>query len=89
MNVVTGREIEKYTERFDIPGSMVLSLSDQRAIWDPSRGAVAIYGTLLTSGMTLPFQPFIARFLAAAGIAPTQLAPKSYRIFFIYGIYGN
>ncbi|KAK0577614.1 hypothetical protein LWI29_035816 [Acer saccharum] len=35
---------------------------------------------MLSCGVTLPLQPFIARFLAEAQIAPAQLAPNSYRI---------
>ncbi|KAK0585393.1 hypothetical protein LWI29_027841 [Acer saccharum] len=35
---------------------------------------------MLSCGVTLPLQPFIARFLAKARIAPAQLAPNSYRI---------
>ncbi|KAK3217940.1 hypothetical protein Dsin_011910 [Dipteronia sinensis] len=55
-------------------------MSGDRAIWNPHRGAVAIYDTMLTSGVTLPLQPFIARFLAEVGIAPAQLSPNSYRV---------
>ncbi|KAK3212411.1 hypothetical protein Dsin_017117 [Dipteronia sinensis] len=73
-------EIVKYSERFDLPRSAELFLSNQRAIWNPPRGAVAIYRTMLTSGVTLPLQPFIARFLADTGIAPAQLSPNSYRV---------
>ncbi|KAK0575203.1 hypothetical protein LWI29_035401 [Acer saccharum] len=35
---------------------------------------------MLSCGVTLPLQPFIARFLAEARIASAQLAPNSYRI---------
>ncbi|KAK1554239.1 hypothetical protein Q3G72_009625 [Acer saccharum] len=51
-----------------------------RAVWNPPENVVAIYGAMLSCGVTLPFQPFIARFLAEAQIAPAQLAPNSYRI---------
>ncbi|KAK3230169.1 hypothetical protein Dsin_002050 [Dipteronia sinensis] len=57
-----------------------LFLSGQRAIWNPSWGAVAIYGAILMSGVTLPLQPFITRFLAEAGITSDQLSPNSYRV---------
>ncbi|KAK0598910.1 hypothetical protein LWI29_000673 [Acer saccharum] len=35
---------------------------------------------MLSCGVTLPLQPFIARFLAEHQIAPAQLTPNSYRI---------
>ncbi|KAK3228698.1 hypothetical protein Dsin_000579 [Dipteronia sinensis] len=78
VNVVTAQEIEKYRERFDVPWSAELFVSSQRAIWNPPRGAIAIYGAMLTSGVTLPLQPFIARFLAESGISLAQLTPNSY-----------
>ncbi|KAK4856461.1 hypothetical protein QYF36_017772 [Acer negundo] len=34
---------------------------------------------MFSCGVTLPLQPFIARFLADAELAPAQLAPNSYR----------
>ncbi|KAK3230428.1 hypothetical protein Dsin_002309 [Dipteronia sinensis] len=80
VNVVDEPELVKYNERFDLPRLVVLFLSGQHTIWNPPRGAVAIYETMLTSEVTLPFQPFIARFLAEAGIAHTQLSPNSYRV---------
>ncbi|KAK3221948.1 hypothetical protein Dsin_008973 [Dipteronia sinensis] len=55
-------------------------MSGNCAIWNPSRGAVVVYGAMLTSGVTLPHQAFIARFLTEAGIAPAQLSPNSYRV---------
>ena len=59
---------------------MVLTLPGDRAVWNPPEGAVSIYGAMFSCGVTLPLQPFIARFLAEAQIAPAQLAPNSYRI---------
>ncbi|KAK3222054.1 hypothetical protein Dsin_009079 [Dipteronia sinensis] len=56
-------------------------MSGDHAVWNPLRGAVTIYGTMLTLGVTLPLQPFIARFLAEVGIAPAQLTSNSYRIW--------
>ena len=47
---------------------------------ESSENAVAIYGAMLSCGVTLPLQPFIARFLAEAQIEPAQLAPNSYKI---------
>ncbi|KAK0585643.1 hypothetical protein LWI29_031746 [Acer saccharum] len=41
---------------------------------------------MLSCGITLPLQPFIARFLAEAKIAPAQLAPNSYRILMCLGL---
>ena len=35
---------------------------------------------MLSCGVTLPLQGFIARFLADARLSPAQLAPNSYRI---------
>ncbi|KAK0594151.1 hypothetical protein LWI29_002974 [Acer saccharum] len=55
-------------------------LPGDRAVWNPPKNTVAIYGAMLSCGVTLPLQPFIARFLAEARIAPAQLTPNSYRI---------
>ncbi|KAK0588157.1 hypothetical protein LWI29_035186 [Acer saccharum] len=80
VNVVGEGELRKYKSRFDIPDSVTLVLPGDRAVWNPPENAVAIYGAMLSCGVTLPLQPFIARFLAEAQIAPAQLAPNSYRI---------
>ncbi|KAK0606535.1 hypothetical protein LWI29_000268 [Acer saccharum] len=80
VNVVGEDELRKYKSRFDLPNSMTLMLPGDRAVWNPPENAVAIYGAMLSCGVTLPLQPFIARFLAEAQIAPAQLAPNSYRI---------
>ncbi|KAK0571838.1 hypothetical protein LWI29_022453 [Acer saccharum] len=80
VNVVGEDELRKYKSRFDIPDSVTLMLPGDRAAWNPPKNAVAIYGAMLSCGVTFPLQPFIARFLAEAWIAPTQLAPNSYRI---------
>ncbi|KAK0582276.1 hypothetical protein LWI29_023682 [Acer saccharum] len=80
VNVVGEDELHKYKSRFDIPDSVTLMLPGDRAAWNPPENAVAIYGAMLSCGVTLPLQPFIARFLVEAQIAPAQLAPNSYRI---------
>ncbi|KAK0602014.1 hypothetical protein LWI29_029601 [Acer saccharum] len=80
VNVVGEDELRKYKSRFDIPDSVTLMLPGDRAAWNPPENAVAIYGAMLSCGVTLPLLPFIARFLAEARIAPAQLAPNSYRI---------
>ncbi|KAK0582668.1 hypothetical protein LWI29_028346 [Acer saccharum] len=80
VNVVGEDELRKYKSRFDIPDSVTLMLPGDRVAWNPPKNAVAIYGAMLSCGVTLPLQPFIARFLAEAQIAPAQLAPNSYRI---------
>ncbi|KAK0600499.1 hypothetical protein LWI29_015539 [Acer saccharum] len=80
VNVVGEGELHKYKSRFDIPDSVTLMLPGDRAVWNPLENAVAIYGAMLSCGVTLPLQPFIARFLVEAQIAPAQLAPNSYRI---------
>ncbi|KAK0572343.1 hypothetical protein LWI29_030181 [Acer saccharum] len=80
VNVVGEGELRKYKSRFDIPDSVTLMLPGDRAVWNPPENAVAIYGAMLSCGVTLPLQPFIARFLTEAQIAPAQLAPNSYRI---------
>ncbi|KAK0581929.1 hypothetical protein LWI29_019678 [Acer saccharum] len=80
VNVVGEDELRKYKSRFDLPDSVTLMLPGDRAVWNPPENAVAIYGAMLSCGETLPLQPFIARFLAKAQIAPAQLAPNSYRI---------
>ena len=80
-NVVGPKEICKYKSRFDLDNDLVtLSPADGRAAWNPPLGMVAIYGAMLTSGVTLPLQTFIALFLAEAQLAPAQLTPNSYRI---------
>ena len=73
-------ELRKYKSRFDIPDSVTLMLHGDRAAWNPPENTVAIYGAMLSCGVTLPLQPFIVRFLAEARIAPAQLTPNSYRI---------
>ena len=80
VNVVGEQEITKYKRRYDILKTVVLLPSGERAAWNPPSGAVAIYGSMLGCGVTLPLQPFIARFLADAMLAPAQLSPNSYRI---------
>ncbi|KAK0591192.1 hypothetical protein LWI29_036709 [Acer saccharum] len=80
VNVVGEDELRKYKSRFDLPDSVTLMLPGDRAVWNPPENAVAIYGAMLNCGVTLPLQPFIARFLAEAQIIPAQLAPNSYRI---------
>ncbi|KAK1584525.1 hypothetical protein Q3G72_033734 [Acer saccharum] len=80
VNMVGEDELRKYKSRFDIPNAVTLTLPGDRAAWNPPENAVAIYGAMLSCGVTLPFQPFIARFLVKAQITPAQLAPNSYRI---------
>ncbi|KAK0599181.1 hypothetical protein LWI29_003016 [Acer saccharum] len=80
VNVVGEDELRKYKIRFDLPDSVTLMLPGDRAVWNPLENTVTIYGAMLSCGVTLPLQPFIARFLAEAQIAPAQLAPNSYRI---------
>ncbi|KAK0593856.1 hypothetical protein LWI29_034094 [Acer saccharum] len=80
VNVVGEGELRKYKSRFDIPDSVTLMLPGDRAVWNPPENAVAIYGAMLSCGVTLPLQLFIARFLTEAQIVPAQLAPNSYRI---------
>ncbi|KAK0577753.1 hypothetical protein LWI29_038075 [Acer saccharum] len=80
VNVVGEEELCKYKSRFDIPDSVTLMLLGDRAVWNPPKNTVAIYGAMLSCGVTLPLQPFIARFLTEAQIAPAQLTPNSYRI---------
>ncbi|KAK0571881.1 hypothetical protein LWI29_022996 [Acer saccharum] len=80
VNVVGEDELHKYKSRFDLPDSVTLMLPGDWAMWNPPENAVAIYEAMLSCGVTLPLQPFIARFLAEAQIAPAQLAPNSYRI---------
>ncbi|KAK0584908.1 hypothetical protein LWI29_020735 [Acer saccharum] len=80
VNVVGENELHKYKSHFDLPDSVTLMLPGDRAVWNPLENVVAIYGAMLSCGVTLPLQPFIAKFLAEAQIAPAQLAPNSYRI---------
>ncbi|KAK0570811.1 hypothetical protein LWI29_006810 [Acer saccharum] len=78
--MVGEEELRKYRSRFEIPDSVTLMLLGDRVVWNPLENTVAIYGAMLSCGVTLPLQPFIARFLMEAQIAPAQLAPNSYRI---------
>ena len=71
VNVVGEDELRKYKSRFDLPDSVTLMLPGDRAVWNPPENTVAIYGAMLSCGVTLPLQPFIARFLAEAQIAST------------------
>ncbi|KAK0580847.1 hypothetical protein LWI29_007003 [Acer saccharum] len=66
VNVVGEDELRKYKSRFDIPDAVTLTLPGDRAVWNPPENAVAIYGAMLSYGVTLPLQPFIARFLTEA-----------------------
>ncbi|KAK0578755.1 hypothetical protein LWI29_015694 [Acer saccharum] len=86
VNVVGEAELSKFKSRFGIPDSVTLILPGGRAAWNPPENAVAIYGAMLSCGITLPLQPFIARFLAEAKIAPAQLSPNSYRILMCLGL---
>ncbi|KAK0575635.1 hypothetical protein LWI29_004207 [Acer saccharum] len=86
VNVVGEDELRKYRSRFEIPDSMTLMLPSNRVAWNPPENTVAIYGAMLSCGVTLPLQPFIARFLAEAQIAPAQPAPNSYRILMCLGL---
>ncbi|KAK0606839.1 hypothetical protein LWI29_005032 [Acer saccharum] len=61
VNVVGENELRKYRNRFEIPDSMTLMLPGNRAAWNPPENTVAIYGDMLSCGVTLPLQPFIAR----------------------------
>ncbi|KAK0594828.1 hypothetical protein LWI29_001006 [Acer saccharum] len=88
-NVVGEDELHKYRNRFEIPDSVTLMLLGNRAAWNPPENAVTIYGAMLSCGVTLPLQPFSARFLAEAQIAPAQLAPNSYRILMCLGLMWN
>ncbi|KAK0574545.1 hypothetical protein LWI29_025263 [Acer saccharum] len=86
VNVVGEDELRKYRSRFEIPDSVTLMLPGNRAARNPPENTVAIYGAMLSCGVTLPLQPFIARFLTEAQIAPSQLAPDSYRILMCLGL---
>src|SRR5579862_4093884 len=46
VNVVGDRELNKYRSRFDIPSSVNLLVSSDRAALNPTPGAVAIYGVM-------------------------------------------
>ncbi|KAK0580932.1 hypothetical protein LWI29_007831 [Acer saccharum] len=86
VNVVGEDELRKYRSRFEIPDSVTLMLLGNRAAWKPPENTVVIYGAMLSCGVTLPLQPFIARFLVEAQIAPAQLAQNSYRILMCLGL---
>ena len=80
-NVVGPEEVTRYMRRFDLDSDEIsLIPAEGRAAWNPPPGHVAVYGAMLTCGVTFPFQPFITWFLAEARLAPAQLTPNSYRI---------
>ena len=64
--MVGEEELRKYRSRFEIPDSVILMLPGNRAVWNPLENTVVIYGAMLSCGVTLPLQPFIARFLTEA-----------------------
>ena len=70
VNVVSDRELRQYWRRYDIPDFVLLIPLGEQAAWNPLSNAVAIYGSMLGCGVTFPLQPFIARFLADAKLAP-------------------
>ncbi|KAK0574654.1 hypothetical protein LWI29_026804 [Acer saccharum] len=81
LNVVGPEKITRYMRRFDLDSNVIsLIPAEGRAAWNPPPGHVAIYGAMLTCGVTLPFQPFITWFLAEARLALAQLTPNSYQI---------
>ena len=63
-------KISKYKRRFDLDDNHIsLRPVVGPATWNPSPGMVAIYGAMLTYGVTIPLQPFIALFLSEAQIS--------------------
>ncbi|KAK0594135.1 hypothetical protein LWI29_022192 [Acer saccharum] len=62
VNVVGEGELRKYKSRFDIPDSVTLVLPGDRAVWNPPENAVAIYGAMLSCGVTLPFSLLLPGF---------------------------
>ena len=54
VNVVGERELAHYRRRFDIPSSTKLRPSGDLVAWNHPPGAVAIYGVMLSCGVTLP-----------------------------------
>jgi hypothetical protein len=53
---------------------------DRRACSPPPAGAVCVYADALVAGMRVPLQPFFSEVLSHFGLAPSQLAPNSWRI---------
>ena len=55
-NVVGPEEVMKYMRRFDLDSDKIsLVPAEGRAAWNPPPGHVAVYGAMLTCGVTLPF----------------------------------
>ena len=55
-NVVGPEEVMKYMRRFNLDSDQISLVSAEgRAAWNPSPGHVAVYGAMLTCGVTLPF----------------------------------
>ena len=80
-NVVDPEKVIRYMRRFDLDSNEIsLIPAEGRAAWNPPPSHVAVYGAMLTCGVTLPFQPLITWFLVEARLAPAQLTPNSYRI---------
>ena len=69
-NVVGTNKLHQYMARFELDRDLIRSEpAGNRAVWNPPPGMVAIYGAMLSCGVTLPLQPFIALFLAKAKVA--------------------
>ena len=54
VNVVGDRELRRYRKRYDIPNYVLLIPSGEWAVSNPLSNAVAIYGSMLGCGVTLP-----------------------------------
>ncbi|KAL5840131.1 hypothetical protein ACOSQ4_012739 [Xanthoceras sorbifolium] len=78
-NVVTECHLRRYREYYEIPREVKFVLIEGRTAWNPPKGYVAIYGFMLNCGVTLPLQPFVARFLSDVNLASAQLVPNGYR----------
>ena len=69
-----------YIDSFDFPVAAELLLIGDSTVWNPPPNKVVINSTMLCYGVTLPFQPFIYRFVGQLRLSPFQLSPTCYCI---------
>ena len=73
-NLVTSVALDQYRKYYEIPDFIKLIMLKGHTAWNPLNGTVAFYGFILACGVTLPIQPYIARFLCDVKTLPAKLA---------------
>ncbi|KAK1556708.1 hypothetical protein Q3G72_010539 [Acer saccharum] len=77
-NMVDSATLDEYRKYYEILESVKLILPEGQAAWNPPKGVVAFYGSMLAGGVIRSIQPYIARFLCDAKISLVQLEPNGY-----------